>query len=393
MKLRHLVHESTQALRGNTLRSLLTIIGIIVGIFSVTAMLSLGEGLSQNVIGRISSFSQGDVSVSGTLTREDLSWISAEPFVSAAVGTLSVSSADVVVGSDSYSVSVEINLGDIADVHPFTMAQGEMFDAADTDYNEPVAVISDTLESAVVQKSHISLLNQSILLQGQRFTVVGVMESASAGFSRNDGTVYVPYRAAVGTLVGSSNLSTIAIKLKQSGDYEVAGKRILEGLNASRSLGSDSTDLFRVSTAQSIIETAQETTAMISLFLGIVGGIALFVGGIGTMNMMLTTVTERTKEIGLRKAIGARRRDILLQVLFESIILTIIGGAIGIGLTALGAIAANNFLPASSPLQVIVSMKVVFIAVVVSVFVGIMFGLYPANRASKLLPVEALRAE
>lgn len=393
MKLRYLTIESTQALRGNTLRSLLTVIGIVVGIFSVTAMLALGEGLSQNIVGRISSFAQGDISVQGTLAREDLAWINELPYVSAAVGTVSAGEEDAVAGDESFTVSVEIALGDLGGVRAFTIAEGKAFDFSDPAFDEQVVVVSDTFAEAVQKKTGVSLLGESIVLGGQRFSVLGIMETASAGFTRNDGTVYVPYRTALGSLIGSSSFSAIAIKLKNADEYEVAGKHVREGLNASRALAADSDDLFRVSTAQSIIESAKETTATIRLFLGIVGAIALFVGGIGTMNMMLTTVSERTKEIGLRKAIGARRRDILLQVLLESVFLTLIGGAIGILLTALIALGANNLLGSDSPLQVLVSFKVVLIATVVAIFVGVVFGLYPAHRASKLLPAEALRAE
>lgn len=393
MKLRHLTIESTQALRGNTLRSLLTVIGIVVGIFSVTAMLALGEGLSQNIVGRISSFAQGDISVQGTLTREDLAWIDELPYVSAAVGTVSAGEEDAVFGDDSFTVSVEVALGDLGGVRAFTITEGEAFDFLDPAFEEQVVVVSDTFAEAVQKKTGTSPLGESLVLGGQRFSVLGIMESASAGFTRNDGMVYVPYRTALGSLIGSSSFNTIAVKLKNADEYEVAGKHMREGLNVSRALSLDSDDLFRVSTAQSIIESAKETTAIIRLFLGIVGAIALFVGGIGTMNMMLTTVSERTKEIGLRKAIGARRRDILLQVLLESVFLTLVGGAIGILLTALGALGANNLLGSDSPLQVLVSFKVVCIATVVAIFVGVIFGLYPAHRASKLLPAEALRAE
>lgn len=176
--------------------------------------------------------------------------------------------------------------------------------------------------------------------------------------------------------------------------FEVAGKSILAGLNASRYIAPDSTDLFNVSTAQFTIESAQQTTAIISLFLGVIGGISLFVGGIGTMNMMLTTVSERTKEIGLRKAIGARRRDILVQILVESILLTSIGGILGVLLTVVGAYFANKALATSTtPISLLISSNVVLLATGVAIAVGVIFGLYPANRASKLQPVDALRAE
>jgi putative ABC transport system permease protein len=133
---------------------------------------------------------------------------------------------------------------------------------------------------------------------------------------------------------------------------------------------------------------------MITIFLGIIGGIALFVGGIGTMNMMLTSVTERTKEIGLRKAVGARNRDILLQILIESVALTTLGGAVGIGITVIISYFTNQLLANSSfPISLLISWKVVLLAFLVSFSIGVIFGLYPARNASRLQPVDALRSE
>jgi putative ABC transport system permease protein len=175
--------------------------------------------------------------------------------------------------------------------------------------------------------------------------------------------------------------------------FETYSQHILTSLNASRYVAADSDEFFGVSSAQEFIETALETTAMIGVFLGVIGGIALFVGGIGTMNMMLTTVTERTKEIGLRKAVGARDQDILLQILFESVLLTLLGGAIGIALTYGVAYIANRVLADNAFLSVELSGTVVLYAVIVSFCVGIIFGLYPARNASKLQPVDALRSD
>ncbi|KKS29302.1 MAG: hypothetical protein UV60_C0012G0009 [Parcubacteria group bacterium GW2011_GWA2_43_11] len=395
MKLRHIIQESSQALRANILRSSLTIIGIVVGIFAVTAMLALGEGLSQNIIGRISSFSQGDISVQGSLTTQDLAWVTEQPYTKAAIGTVSVSGADVIIGGEDYNVTVSSIVGDFMTVQDFSILTGTMFDFKDIEFREQVVVATTDLDTKVREDTGRALVGQVISIGGQQYEVIGVVDIESAGFSRTDGTLYVPYQTVLGTLTNTSNFSTIGVSLEDSAFFEVAGKHILAGLNTSRYLASDSEDLFQVSTAQSIIESAQETTSMISLFLGIVGGIALFVGGIGTMNMMLTTVTERTKEIGLRKAIGARRRDILLQILVESVFLTSLGGIIGIALTWILAQFANQALSASgmSTLSVVVSADVVLLATVVAVGVGVVFGLYPANNASKLQPVDALRTE
>jgi len=393
MKIRHIISESSQALRANVLRSSLTIVGIVVGIFAVSAMLALGEGLSQNVVGRISSFSQGDISVEGILTQGDLAWVRERPYVAAAMGTLSITDVDVVIQEDEHNVGVTSVLGDFAGVQPFTTLAGRVYDFTDPAYREQVLVATKDLEEKVQEETGESLLGQFISVGGQRYEVVGILDIESAGFMRFDGTVYIPYATAVSTFTNTSDFSSLGAKLKDSVYFEIAGKNILEGLNASRHLVADSDDAFTVSTAQSMIESAKETTGMISLFLGIVGGIALFVGGIGTMNMMLTTVRERTQEIGLRKAIGARRKDILFQFLTESVILTSVGGVLGIILTGVGAVFANKIFEDSNVISVIVSPEVVLLSTAVAIAVGVVFGLYPANSASKLQPVDALRTE
>lgn len=393
MKIHHIAQEAGQALRANLLRSSLTIIGIVVGIFAVTAMLSLGEGLSQNIVGRISSFTQGDVSVSGSLTQADMAWIAEQPYVEAVVGSVQTKSTDLISFGTDFSVTVNVMLGDLEATQAYELVAGEVFDFKDKDYLESVAVVTKSLHEKVLSETGQNILNQPISVGGQQYEVIGVIDVPAPGFSRTDGTVYVPYSSAVGVLTSGSNFASVGVKLKDSAYFEIAGAHLLAGLNASRYTALDSSDIFSVSSAQSIIESVQETTGMISLFLGIVGGIALFVGGIGTMNMMLTTVTERTKEIGLRKAIGARRRDILLQILVESVFLTCVGGAMGILLTFVGAYFANKALADSNTISVIVSPEVVLFATVVAVVVGIVFGLYPASRASKLQPVDALRIE
>ena len=394
MKLHHIAQEAGQALRTNKLRSSLTVVGIVVGIFAVTAMLALGEGLQKNIVGRISSFTQGDVSVSGTLSRADIAWIEEQPYVEAVLGTVQTGAVDVVARGTELNASLQVVLGDFQQTQSFELVEGELYDFADPEVRERVAVATEGLDDALREETGQGLLGEYVSVGGQQYQVVGIIDVESPGFSRTDGTLYLPYGSAIGTLTSSSNFASAGVKLKDSAYFEIAGVHLLAGLNTSRHLADDSDDSFSVSSAQSIIESVQETTGMISLFLGIVGGIALFVGGIGTMNMMLTTVTERTKEIGLRKAIGARRRDILLQILIESVFLTCIGGALGIALTAVGAFFANKVLMNTSMnISVMVSAEVVLFATAVAIAVGIVFGLYPASRASKLQPVDALRAE
>jgi putative ABC transport system permease protein len=396
MKPLFLIQEALQAMRSNMLRSVLTIVGIIVGIFSVTAMLALGQGLSDNIANRFNSLIAGDITVSGVLTQNDLAWIKSQNNVAAASGAVNVGSAKVVAQGTAFSPNVKAVLGDYSNITSLTFVSGAPFDFTDSTYGEKVVIVDEGFQAAVLKATSRPVASTSITINGQQFAVIGVISGGTGGFGRrSDGSILIPYAATVGTLTGTNHFSSISVKLINNQYYEIVAKAITEGLNTSRGAVKDSSDYFSVSSAQDAINTALSTIAMISIFLGIVGGIALFVGGIGTMNMMLTTVTERTKEIGLRKAIGARNKDILLQILVESVTLTFVGGVIGIVLTYGVSIIANNILAASgtSVISLVLSWKVVAYATLVSLVVGVVFGLYPARRASLLQPVDALRAD
>lgn len=393
MKPHFFISEALQSLRSNILRSFLTIIGIVVGIFSVTALLALGEGLSQNVLDRLSSFSTGDVTVSGEMTYADYSWINEQPYVSSSLASLSVSGADVIVFGTDFTPTVQSVVGDYESVQNYELVDGEVYDWSNVGFAEPVAVVSDGFAETVQEETGQSVIDQSISVGGQKFTVIGVIESSSATFTRGDGVILIPYERAVGILTNTKNFSSVAVLLQDSSYFEIAGQHILESLNASRQLAPDSEDVFGVENSQAFIETAQETTQMLSLFLAAVGSIALFVGGIGTMNMMLTTVTERTKEIGLRKAVGARNRDIMIQILIESVALTSLGGFIGILLSLVGGAVANQVFADSQVISIVINAQVIIVAAVTSIAVGVVFGLYPARNASRLQPVDALRSE
>ena len=386
--------EALQALRSNALRSSLTIIGIVVGIFSVTAMLALGEGLSGNIEERFNSFTSGDITVVGDLTEQDFNWLQDRTYSSVVVGFQSASNVETIIAGSDFNPSVQTILGDYEAVTGFELISGDSFDFTDPDFDERVAIVDEGFINSVESDAGVDASSGIVTLNGQRFTIIGVREGGGGGFGRRgDGAIIVPYAAALGVVTDTTHFSSVGMNLNDVSYYETYSKHILSSLNASRYAEAGSDEYFGVSSAQEFIETALETTAMISVFLGVIGGIALFVGGIGTMNMMLTTVTERTKEIGLRKAVGARNKDVLLQILFESVLLTLFGGAIGIALTYGVAFVANKVLAGNDFLSIEMSGTVVLYAVIVSFCVGIIFGLYPARNASKLQPVDALRSD
>jgi putative ABC transport system permease protein len=389
-----IIKEAFQGLRANALRSSLTIFGIVVGIFAVTAMLALGEGLSNNILDRFNSFSTGDITVSGELRYGDLTWIKDQKYVSEVLGIQNISGIDVIVEDVSASPNIRTYIGDYDQVQGAEIISGELFDFQDLNYDVQEVIINEGFLEKIQDESGIDISEGRININGQSFDVVAVIEGGTGGFGRRgDGTIIIPYASALGLVTNTKVFSTFGVNLMNQEYYEIAGKNILESLNASRSAPIDSEDYFAVNSAQDAIESAQETTQMLTLFLGIIGGITLFVGGIGTMNMMLTTVTERTKEIGLRKAIGARNQDILYQILVESVILTGIGGIFGILLAYGGSVLANNVLGDDSLISVVLSWSVVLNAILVAFIVGIVFGFYPARNAAKLQPVDALRAD
>jgi len=386
--------EALQALRTNALRSSLTIIGIVVGIFSVTAMLALGEGLSGNIEERFNAFTSGDITVVGDITEQDFTWLQNRPYASEVVGFQSTNGVNTIFAGEDFNPSVQTILGEYESITGFELISGVGFDFADAVYDERVAIVDEGFLESVQTDAGADASTGIVTLNGQRFTIIGVREGGSGGFGRRgDGAIIVPYAAALGVVTNTTHFSSVGMNLVDVSYFETYSQHILTSLNASRYVAADSDEFFGVSSAQEFIETALETTAMIGVFLGVIGGIALFVGGIGTMNMMLTTVTERTKEIGLRKAVGARDQDILLQILFESVLLTLLGGAIGIALTYGVAYIANRVLADNAFLSVELSGTVVLYAVIVSFCVGIIFGLYPARNASKLQPVDALRSD
>jgi putative ABC transport system permease protein len=386
--------EALQALRSNALRSSLTIIGIVVGIFSVTAMLALGEGLSGNIAERFNSFTAGDITIVGDITEQDFRWLQERPYGSVAVGFQSANGVETIFAGSDFNPSVQTILGDYEAITGFELISGSVFDFTDPDFNERVVIVDQGFLESAQTDAGADASAGIVTLNGQKFTIIGVREGGSGGFGRRgDGAIIVPYAAALGVITNTTHFSSVGMNLNDVSYYETYSKHILSSLNASRYVEADSDEYFGVSSAQEFIETALETTAMISVFLGVIGGIALFVGGIGTMNMMLTTVTERTKEIGLRKAVGARNKDVLLQILFESILLTLLGGAIGIAITYGVAFVANKVLADNDFLSIEMSGTVVLYAVIVSFCVGIIFGLYPAKSASKLQPVDALRSD
>ncbi len=403
------VVEALNSLSANKLRSMLTVLGIVIGVTAVIALLALGQGATASITSQIESIGTNLVFVSPgstrqggvaqeqgsaqTLTTSDASALAQLPGV--------VAVAPVVGGRVQIAYQGQNTNTRMTDTTPsyqsmsnLTLASGGFF----TDSNESAYSSVVVLGSAVAQQlfsNPQSAVGQLVTLNGLPFQVVGVLQSkGGTGFFNQDDQIYVPLSTAQLRLVGQTNfgqgnvVNTIDVQVDKPSDVTNVTQEITQQLSARHG----SVD-FSVTSQQDVLSTITQTTNVLTIFLGGIAGISLLVGGIGIMNIMLTTVSERTREIGLRKAVGARRADILQQFLVESMVLSVIGGVIGVIFGWLVAHILGQIQLGGSAITPIVTLNSVLLATLFSMAVGLFFGIYPANRAAKLEPVEALRME
>jgi putative ABC transport system permease protein len=415
------VRVALRALGANKLRTTLTMLGIIIGVAAVIALMSIGRGAQAQVTSQIQSLGtnllfirpgstrdQGGVrSAAGqapTLTLEDADAIAALPNVVATapeVGTV----VQILGNGQNSSTRVTGATEAYAAVRNTNVAQGEWISRQQVDSRSLVVVLGDSVAREIFPDT--DPVGQTVRMSvggrtGTNFRVIGVTEPKGAsGFGNQDDQVYVPISTVMARLFaqrtarGAPNVSTVNVQVASEAVMDDTVESIGELLRTRHRVTQDD---FTIQSQQDFLNTFNQIAGTFTLLLGAIAGISLVVGGIGIMNIMLVSVTERTREIGIRKAVGARRRDILTQFLVEAVVVSVLGGAIGIGIGGgLAALISQIQVPgnggATSNLQTQVGLDSVLLAFCVSAAVGLFFGIYPATRASRLNPIEALRYE
>ena len=406
------------ALRGifaNRLRSSLTILGVIMGIAAVIALSSIGEGSKLMITERIGSLGSNLLTVSPgaategfmrmgqgssqTLTYEDALAIAESPEVTAVnlVAPEVSTNAQVIAGGENVNARIYGVTPEYEEVRAKTIAEGSFITQTNVDATASVAVLG----SGVVEDlfGDINPVGQTIKIDRRQFTVIGVLESEEGMFGSDD-SILVPITSVMNRLSpqrtseGDHVVSSIYLQAASDSQNDLAIAQVTELLQEEHRIPLGDEDDFSVTSMQDIEEALTETSDTLTMLLTITAAIALLVAGIGIMNIMLVSVTERTREIGIRKAVGAKRRNILMQFLLEATTISVIGGLIGIGV----GIGASKLLSGSitmnfSEIETVITPDTIVIAFIVAVVVGIIAGVYPAYRASRLSPIDALRYE
>lgn len=400
-----LLKMAWRSLAANKLRTFLTMLGVIIGVTSVIALVSVGMGVKKNVIDNISRLGsnmliimpgssnrggpRGAAGSITTLTLDDAESIKDKIKNVSYVSPTVQGSYQVVYGHENWNTSVTGVVPEYVSIQSLTLKSGLFFSEHDVDVRNRVAVIGSTVAANLFES--VNPVGKKIRIGNAPYTIIGVLESKgqSSGGQDQDDVVLIPLTTAQERLIGITHVRSINVQVSDADKMDEVQSNIEKLLRQRHRIRAGAEDDFNVRNLTSLMETMTSTTTMITLLLGAIAGISLIVGGVGIMNITLASVTERTREIGIRKAIGATYNSIMLQFLIESTMISIIGGIIGI---VIGVIAAQliskfgNFTTVISGFSIVASFGF-------ALFVGVFFGMLPARKAARLDPIDALRYE
>ena len=386
------IHMAFKSILGNKMRSFLTMLGIIIGVISVVVLVSIGQGANQSVSSSIQRLGTNLLSVNITarrnhpITLTSVGEMRSLPGIAQA-SALSTSSGTLKAGLNQYEDGSLIATTPGYDlIRNYELASGRFITDPDVDNRSFVAVLGQ--EAAQELFGSTSVLGESFSYRGFPFTVVGVLTPIGSSMAGSgDNLVIIPFTVGE-RLFQRKGISSVYVSAISADEVSLAEESLTQFMDQ-RMVGASSSTTYRIYNQSSALETLSSATATLTLMLGGIAAISLLVGGIGIMNIMLVSVSERTREIGIRKAIGASRSKILSQFLVEALVVSVLGGLLGLGIS-LGAI---RLLEPLLNMTLSVSPMIALLAVGFSLLIGMVFGLYPANKASRLLPVVALRHE
>ncbi|HBR81161.1 MAG: ABC transporter, permease protein [Candidatus Uhrbacteria bacterium GW2011_GWE2_45_35] len=402
-----LFEETFLALESNKARSLLTILGIVIGISSVIVMVSIGQGAQSSISSSIESIGSNLITVSPgaqrsrgsgvssgagsakTLTQEDAEAVAKIPLVQA-VAPENSGRYQVTAKGANTNTSIDGVTPAYTEVKNVTLAEGNFISEQNLSNYGKVAVLGSTVRDDLFGEAAGDVVGQIVRIKNLEFKIIGITEAkGGSGFGSQDDMIFIPLTTAQRYLSGSETITTLNIQVVDSDSMAAVEEETTSLLLDRHGISDPESADFSIMNQADLISTASSVTETFTLLLAAIAGISLVVGGIGIMNMMLTNVTERTREIGLRKAIGAKRHEISQQFLAEAIMLTSVGGIIGIllgwGLAFVITLTGIT--------QTKISLTSVLLAFGVSTLIGIVFGYYPAKRAANMNPIEALRYE
>ncbi|WP_227766094.1 ABC transporter permease [Zhaonella formicivorans] len=389
MGLGQAVRLALAAIYANKLRSFLTMLGVIIGVFSVVALVSIGQGATSQVTEQVQGMGSNLVTLNirgrgavSSITYDEAMELADRPGVSAVAPVVN-GQVTVKYGNTSYDTSLEGTTPDYTSVRNHPVEQGRFLTFTDVENRQKVAVVGTDVVKELF--SGTNPLGQEIRINGSAFTVIGVLQQKGGSMGgSNDDKVIIPISTAQ-RLLRNAGVRTVYIQAQSPEEVD----RVVAVLEATMQRRFRDEEAYRVFNQAEMLETVGEVTGTLTLMLGGIAGISLLVGGIGIMNIMLVSVTERTREIGICKALGAKKRDIMLQFLVEAIVISATGGGLGLAL----GYGLTRLISKFAQLTTVFSPQVIAVAFGFSLLVGVFFGIYPANKAANLSPIEALRAD
>jgi putative ABC transport system permease protein len=401
-----LMRVSLRALYANKLRSTLTMLGIIIGVSAVIAMVAIANGATQSVTSNIQGLGsnllivspgqsnaggvRGGTGSANSLKMEDVPKVKAAGSAVKMVAPTVSSNAQVVYGKGNTSTSIMGTTADYAAIRSIKVAQGRFLTEEDIQKSARIAVVGPTVVENLLGDPNADIIGKSIKLNNVPFQVVGVTVSqGSTGGLNNDDTIFAPISTVQSRLTGNKNIRQIFVEAASAELMTEAQAQITYALQTAHKIPMGQPNDFTITNQAEVLQTMESITQTMTMLLGGIAGISLLVGGIGVMNIMLVSVTERTREIGIRKAIGAKGRDILSQFLIEAVVLSLIGGIIGILLGMGGSLLISKL----SGMAASTSLSSIGMAFGFSALIGIVFGVVPARKAAAMDPIEALRYE